>query len=283
MLRRLDAPLGSGPLRYLRSRLDHYGIATGHFVEEPLPPRARRSYSKELLEEAATRCHSIREMLEYMGVPPYDSAYSHLGRKLERYGIDTSHFTGRRGNRGATLIPEIELRKAVAESYSLAGVMRTLGRPNGGAGRALAKRSIATYGISTSHFVGQGHQRGRPSHNRKNASEILRRLPPGSPRTKTVLLRRSLDELGVPHVCGACGISGTWQGKRLVLEIDHINGDRLDNRTENLRYLCPSCHSQTRTFSNRSSRTTVPSRACGEAQYSGRHGSVPQLAKRAPV
>ncbi|MFE7410356.1 HNH endonuclease [Streptomyces laurentii] len=63
------------------------------------------------------------------------------------------------------------------------------------------------------------------------------------------------------------------QGRRLVLEIDHANGDRLDNRAENLRYLCPSCHSQTGTFSNRR----------GGAQYSGRRGSVPQLAKRAPV
>ncbi|MFE2931499.1 HNH endonuclease signature motif containing protein [Streptomyces sp. NPDC059278] len=40
-------------------------------------------------------------------------------------------------------------------------------------------------------------------------------------------------------------------GDRLVLEIDHINGDRLDNRQKNLRYLCPSCHSQTETFSKR--------------------------------
>ncbi|WP_420717446.1 HNH endonuclease [Streptomyces sp. WM6378] len=57
------------------------------------------------------------------------------------------------------------------------------------------------------------------------------------------------------------------------MEIDHVNGDRLDNRRENLRYLCPSCHSQTGTFSNRG----------GTAQYSRPRGSVPQLAKRAPV
>ena len=77
----------------------------------------------------------------------------------------------------------------------------------------------------------------------------------------------------MPHVCDECGIGDTWQGKRLVREIDHINGDRLDNRLENLRFPCPSCHGQTRSFSN----------PRGEAQYSGRRGSVPQLAKRAPV
>ena len=87
------------------------------------------------------------------------------------------------------------------------------------------------------------------------------------------MLRRALDESGVRQACGECGTGNTWQGKLLVLEIDHINGDRLDNRLENLRFLCPSCHSQTRSFSN----------PRGEAQYSGRRGSVPQLAKRAPV
>lgn len=273
LLRRLDVPLGSGPYRYLRDRLRQYGIDTSHFDNEPLPRRKPHSYSRERLAEAAASSHNIREMLEFMGVAPYDSVYTHLRRKLDRFGIDTSHFTGWRGNTPEEAFPRDELARAVAESYSLAGVLRALGCPSGGAGRARVQRSIAVHGISTAHFVGQGHRRGQPSPTRKTAAEILRRLEPGSPRTKTAMLRRALDESGVRQACGECGTGNTWQGKLLVLEIDHINGDRLDNRLENLRFLCPSCHSQTRSFSN----------PRGEAQYSGRRGSVPQLAKRAPV
>ena len=114
---------------------------------------------------------------------------------------------------------------------------------------------MAAHDLSVGHFVGQGHRRGVPGQDRKSAAQILVRLESAAFRTKTVQLRRALDDLGVPHICETCGVGDVWQGKRLVLEIDHINGDRLDNRRENLRYLCPSCHSQTKTFANRSPRT----------------------------
>ncbi|WP_046508444.1 HNH endonuclease [Streptomyces odonnellii] len=247
LLRRLGAPLGSGPLRYIRSRIEHYGIDISHFREDRLPDRERRSYTKELLEEAAANSHSIREMFEYMGIPPCDSPYGHIRKRLDQFGIDTSHFTRRYGYLPGTL-PRDELAPAVTSSTSLAGVLKLLGLPNGGASRALVKRSIAAHGLSSAHFTGQAHNRGVPSARRKPAAEILRCLTPGAPRTKTAMLRRALDEVGLPHVCDECGIVDTWQGRRLVLEIDHISGDRLDNRIENLRYLCPSCHSQTSTF-----------------------------------
>ena len=50
--------------------------------------------------------------------------------------------------------------------------------------------------------------------------------------------------------CEECGIT-EYNGKPIVFQIDHINGDRLDNRHENLKVICPNCHSQTPTFGNR--------------------------------
>ncbi|MER7828354.1 HNH endonuclease [Streptomyces sp. NPDC096097] len=258
LLRRLDAPLLAGPRRYVRDRLAHYGIDTSHFVDEPLPVRVRQRYTEERLREAAAHTDSITGMLAHMGVEPYNSAHVHIAKLLERFGIDTSHFPRRR-TASARLFAHEEIAPAVADSKSMAGVMRTLGHhPLDGAARSRARRSIDAYGLSTEHFTGQGHMVGRPSPARKSASEILRRLDVGSSRTKTATLRRALDDLEVPHVCTECGIGDVWHGRRLVLEIDHVNGDRLDNRRENLRYLCPSCHSQTPTFAKRS-RSTIPS------------------------
>jgi Zn finger protein HypA/HybF involved in hydrogenase expression len=65
--------------------------------------------------------------------------------------------------------------------------------------------------------------------------------------TKTIK-KRAIEEGFLKNQCYECGLPPIWNGKKLKLQLDHINGNRKDNQIENLRILCPNCHSQTETF-----------------------------------
>ena len=61
---------------------------------------------------------------------------------------------------------------------------------------------------------------------------------------------RIVKENKLQYKCAKCSID-SWQGETIVLDLDHINGDNTDNRLDNLRFLCPNCHSQTDTYKGR--------------------------------
>lgn len=143
------------------------------------------------------------------------------------------------------------LMAAVAQSYSVAEVCRRLGVSDKGSMNTLMRRRIEDAGLDTTHFTGRGSNRG-PKHcggsEKLKSSEILIRSRLGPRKELASRLRAALDDEGVPRVCALCRQGETWRGEPLRLHIDHLNGDPLDNRKKNLRYLCPNCHSQTGNF-----------------------------------
>jgi len=66
----------------------------------------------------------------------------------------------------------------------------------------------------------------------------------------TDLKKRIISQNLFEYKCFNCGIK-EWNHKPISLQLDHINGVNNDNRIENLRFLCPNCHSQTDTWGNK--------------------------------
>ncbi len=90
------------------------------------------------------------------------------------------------------------------------------------------------------------------SENKVNPNELYCE---NSKHPRSVLRKNIITDKLIPYKCAVCGIV-EWQGKKLSLELDHINGVNNDNRLENLRFLCPNCHSQTITYGSKNKNKT---------------------------
>lgn len=136
------------------------------------------------------------------------------------------------------------LEEAVRASISIADVLRFLKiKPSGSMHRHVTQR-IKNYEIETSHFKFK-FSFGVTQKLECEQILVFNRL---NRRESSKRLRRAMLECGIEEKCSECGLGKFWNGKPIRIQIDHKNGDGFDNRKENLRFLCPNCHSQTENY-----------------------------------
>lgn len=97
---------------------------------------------------------------------------------------------------------------------------------------------VKLYSIDTSHFT---------------LKRISIRKPLEQLGKSRGSIKKRLLETGIKNQCSICSID-SWCERPLSLALDHINGVNTDNRIENLRLICPNCHSQTPTYCGRNKR-----------------------------
>lgn len=135
-----------------------------------------------------------------------------------------------------------QLEEAILQSKSYRAVLIALHLVPAGGNYDQIKHSVVRLRLSTEHFTGRGWNVGG-KFIPKPAVPLQELLMPDVDVQSYKLKARLFSEGMKKPACELCGWCTQSVDGRIPVELDHINGDKRDNRLENLRILCPNCHS----------------------------------------
>lgn len=167
------------------------------------------------------------------------------------------------------------IKKLISESVNKTDVLNKLGLKNNGGNYNVLTKFIRVNKINIEYFQINKSNSKRRSHSKLKTVEIL---VVDSPYINTDSLKKRLykEELKSKR-CELCGQDENWQGKKMALILDHINGDRHDNRIENLRIVCPNCNATLETHCRGLNVKKQKSTKYDECKCGGRKQSKSEL------
>lgn len=156
------------------------------------------------------------------------------------------------------LISSDQLSAMVARATTLGDVLAELGLSRTSAGSYVyLKERLRQDGIDTVELSKRAEAKRIQGMVGKALLETVpleRMLTENSSYSRRNIKVRLIKEGLLPYQCAVCKNNGSWNGKSLALQLEHINGVNNDYRIKNLCLLCPNCHSQTSTWCSRNKK-----------------------------
>lgn len=158
------------------------------------------------------------------------------------------------------------LNELCKNSHSYSEVLRKAGRAQGGGSQTLLKKKIEEFNIDTSHFTGQGWNKGLTRENNETVAKISRQhekytfddiFIENSSVTQKVMRSYIKRYNLIEYKCQKCGCNGEWQDGIIALEIHHIDGNNKNNLLTNLQWLCPNCHALTDNYKGKNIKAGI--------------------------
>lgn len=143
-----------------------------------------------------------------------------------------------------------EMSNIVKQSQNLAQVLKHYGYGTTGGTHAILQKRLHQDNIDFSHMkMGIKSNVGRKFNYKMSHSEALITLFTKNSICSPCTIRKYIKMYNfINYECSICKNNGTWNNNTLSLQLDHINGIKHDHTLQNLRWLCPNCHSQTDTY-----------------------------------
>lgn len=131
---------------------------------------------------------------------------------------------------------------AIQNSFSIRQVLQKLSLVEAGGNYQQIQKRIKELNLDTTHFTGKGWNKNLTF--KPFSITPLKDILKKDSTFQSFKLKNRLFKEGLKKPsCEFCGWSEKSSDGRIPVELDHINGDRFDNRIQNLRILCPNCHS----------------------------------------
>lgn len=215
--------------------------------------------------KAVSESKSIKEIIEKLGYKSIGGNYETVIKRIKKLGLNfvTSGSLRDHTSKKRNKVTDEQFLNAIAENISMRAtlihldILSEASKKNRGVPRATRlwfQKKADKLNPDLSHWLGQGHLKDK-SHDWGVGSSLDLILVENSNHYKTSSLKSKIFEAELlENKCAVCSCQPIWNYKPISLQLDHINGIFNDNRIENLRILCPNCHSQTSTYTGKNKK-----------------------------